>query len=116
VVLACCQDANQIAQAKELKPANNNQAQNQQPLAGLDRILGQAQSFRMDSLPMIDTRVASNVTNVLNDMALNLRKIVMENQRLSTQVQELLNRVQNSTGFNATNTLGNLQPRVPIAI
>lgn len=95
-------------QAKDSKTGSVNQAAGQQqPLAGFDKILGQASVVRMDTFT--DNRMTSNLTNALNEMALNLRKIVVENRRLNTQVQELMSRVQNSTGINATSTIGNLQ-------
>lgn len=88
--------------AKE--PTGNNQ---QQPLANLDKILRQANGVQMDAI--MDNRLAANVSNALNDMALNLRKLFTENRKLSMQVQDVLNRVQNATGVNATKTLSNLQ-------
>lgn len=70
-----------------------------QPLAGLDKMLKQANGVKLDAI--IDNKLASNVTNALNDMAQNLRKMFIENRRLTMQVQELVNRVQNATGVNA---------------
>lgn len=96
--------ASTIVQAKE--PQNNANGNNQ-PLAGLDRMLKQANGVKVDAI--VDNKLASNVTNALNDMAMNLRKMFAENRRLNQQVQELVTRVQNATGVNATNTFGNLQ-------
>ena len=90
----------------QAREAQNN-ANNNQPLAGLDRMLKQANGVKVDA--MVDNKLAANVTNALSEMALNLRKMFVENRRLSQQVQELINRVQNATGVNATNTIANMQ-------
>ena len=100
VILSCALIATTLIQAKETQ-------QNNQPLAGLDRMLKQANGVKVDAI--VDNKLATNVTNALNEMAMNLRKMFAENRRLNQQVQELVNRVQNATGVNATNTFGNLQ-------
>lgn len=89
------------------KEAQNNANNNNQPLSGLDRMLKQANGVKVDAI--VDNKLAQNVTNALNEMAMNLRKMISENRRLNQQVQELVNRVQNATGVNATSTFGNLQ-------
>lgn len=104
LVLLCC---NQVSQAKEAANKNSNQGQQQAPLGNLDNMLKQANGVKVDAI--MDSKMASNVTNALNDMAMNLRKMFMENRRLSNQVQEVLQRVQNATGVNATNAIGNAQ-------
>lgn len=86
-------------QAKETK--------NEQPLANLDKIMRQANGVKLDSV--MDPKLTSNVTNTLNEMAMNLRKMFMENRRLSSQVQDVLQRMQNATGVNVTNSMNNLQ-------
>lgn len=94
--------------AKE--PSGNNgpqQPQQQQPLAALDKILKQANGVRVDAI--VDNKLASNVTNALNEMALNLRKLFMENRRLTSQVQEVIQQVQNVTGVNATSAIKTMQ-------
>lgn len=79
----------------------------QQPLANLDKILRQTNGVQIDAI--MDNKLATNVTNALSDMASNLRKMFAENRRLSVQVQDVLNRVQNATGVNATKTISSLQ-------
>lgn len=95
----------QVNQAKEAGSQSN------QPLGALDKVLKQASTIRMDSV--VDNKLASNMTNTLNEMAMNLRKMFMENRRLSSQVQEVMTRVQNVSGINATNTISNLQQQAP---
>lgn len=75
-----------------------------QPLAGLDKMLKQANGVKLDAI--VDNKLATNVTSALNDMAQNLGKIFIENRRLNMQVQDLISRVQNATGINAASTLG----------
>lgn len=87
--------------------AGAKEATNQQPLSQLDKILKQTNSGRVDSV--VDSKLASNVTQTLNEMAMNLRKMFMENRRLSNQVQDVLQRMQNVTGVNATNTISSVQ-------
>lgn len=99
VLLTTCQNV----RAKE----NTNNQQQQQPLASLDKVVRQANGIRLDSL--MDNKLASNVSITLNEMAMSLRKMFMENRRLSSQVQDVLLRVQNATGVNATSTINNLQ-------
>lgn len=108
-----CQDFNQIHALKETNKSSNgggggggsaNSAQ--QPLANFDKIMQQVNGVKLDGI--VDGRMTSNVTNALNEMTLNLRKMVAENRRLQAQMQELLNRVQNATGVNAT-AVNNLQ-------
>lgn len=84
---------------------------NQQPLSQLDKILKQTNNIRVDSV--MDSKLTSNVTQTLNEMAMNLRKMFMENRRLSNQVQDVLQRMQNATGVNATNTINSLQQQTP---
>lgn len=82
------------------------------PLANLDKLLRQTNSqVRIESL--MDSKMANNMTSILNDMVMSMNKMVLENKRLSTQVQEVLNRVQNSTGVNGTTTLTKLQQQAP---
>lgn len=78
-----------------------------QPLANLDKVLKQASGVKVDAI--VDNKLAANVTNALNDMAQNLRKMFVENKRLTMQVQDLMGRVQNVTGVNSTNALGAIQ-------
>ena len=92
-----------LAWTKEAQGAN----QQVQPLANLDKMLRQANGVKVDAI--VDNKLASNVTNALNDMAQNLRKMFVENRRLTMQVQDLIGRVQNVTGVNATNALGTIQ-------
>lgn len=94
----------QMEAAKEA--ANQNQ-----PLANMDKVLKQVSNVRMDSV--VDNRLASNMTSTLNEMAMNLRKMFMENRRLSGQIQEVMTRVQNVSGINATSTISNLQQQAP---
>lgn len=93
-----------VVMSKESQVANQQQAQ---PLANFDKILKQASGVKVDAI--VDNKLASNVTNALNDMAQNLRKMLVENRRLSMQVQDLMSRVQNVTGVNATNTISAIQ-------
>lgn len=82
------------------------------PLANLDKLLRQTNSqIRIENL--MDSKMANNITSVLNDMVMSMNKMVLENKRLSSQVQEVLNRVQNSTGINGTTTLTKLQQQGP---
>lgn len=90
---------------------NAKEAGNQQPLSQLDKILKQTNNVRVDSV--VDSKLASNVTQTLNEMAMNLRKMFMENRRLSNQVQDVLQRMQNVTGVNATNTISSIQQQAP---
>lgn len=96
-----------IASSAECYAKETNQNAGNQPLANVDKIMKQANNMRMDSL--VDSKLASNMTNTLNDMAMNLRKMFMENRRLSSQIQEVMSRVQNATGVNATSAMNNLQ-------
>ena len=91
----------------EIVKTDEVRAGNQQPLAELDKMLKQANGVKVDAI--VDNKLASNVTKVLNDMATNLRKMFVENRRLNVQVQDLFSRVQNATGVNATNTFGSIQ-------
>lgn len=93
----------QCIEAKE----NSNNQQQEQPLANLDKVIRQANGIKIDSL--MDSKLASNVTNTLNEMAMNLRKMFMENRRLSSQVQDVIKRMQNATGVNATSTVNSFQ-------
>lgn len=99
VLLVTCHQA----EAKE----NSNNQQQEQPLANLDKVIRQANGIKID--PLMDSKLASNVTNTLNDMAMNLRKMFMENRRLSSQVQDVIKRMQNATGVNATSTVNSFQ-------
>lgn len=82
------------------------------PLGNLDKFLRQTNSqIRVENL--MDSKMANNITSVLNDMVMSMNKMVLENKRLSTQVQEVLGRVQNSTGLNGTTTLSKLQQQSP---
>lgn len=56
----------------------------------------------------MDNKLIGNVTNTLNDMAMNLRKMFAENRRLSSQVQDVIQRVQNVTGV-TNNTMKAIQ-------
>lgn len=89
------------------KESNNNN----QPLAGLEKVLKQVSSVKAESI--VDNKMANNVTSTLNEMAMNLRRMFVENRRLNQQVQELVTRVQNTTGLNATSTIGSLQQQTP---
>lgn len=87
---------------------NNNskqQQQQQQPLAGVDKMFRQVNG----NLSQFDSVAMSNMTNVLNEMAANLRKMFSENKKIQQQMQEVLNRVSNNTGINATNAMTNIQ-------
>lgn len=86
------------------KENTNNQPQ---PLENLDKVIRQANGMKFDS--MMDSKLASNVSTTLNEMAMNLRKMFMENRRLSSQVQDVLKRMQNATGVNATSAINNFQ-------
>lgn len=77
------------------------------PLGNLDKVMQQANGMKFDAIT--DSKLASNVTNALNEMAMNLRRMFAENRRLTAQVQDVLQRVQNVTGVNATTTVGSLQ-------
>lgn len=78
-----------------------------QPLASLDKMLSQVNGVKVDAI--MDPKVTSNVTNLLNEMAMNMRKVLFENRRISSQVQDVLHRVQNATGVNATTAINNMQ-------
>jgi len=95
-----------LAITKNLVNAKDSSS-DQQPLTNLDGVLKQANGLKVDSI--VDGKLASNVTNTLNEMALNLRKMFVENRRLSSQVQDVLQRMQNVTGINATNTISKIQ-------
>lgn len=87
--------------------AKEGASNQQQPLANLDKVLRQTNGVQIDAI--VDNKIASNMTTMLSDMASNLRKMFMENRRLSMQVQDVLNRVQNATGVNATKALSSIQ-------
>lgn len=96
-----------LAGKTDCSPATGD---NSAPLANMDKVMKVASNVKFDSIT--DPKLASNVTNALNEMANNLRKMFMENRRLSAQVQDVLQRVQNatnSTGTNATATVANIQ-------
>lgn len=78
---------------------------NQQPLGNLDKVLQQVNGTQMTET-LMDAKLASNMTNALNEMAMNLRKMFAENRRLTVQVQDVIQRVQNATGVNSTTALG----------
>lgn len=84
-----------------------SQTAGQQPLGQLEKVLKQTNGIKMDAI--MDQKLASNVTNALNEMALNLRKMFVENRRLTSQVQDVLQRLQNTTGVNATSTFNTIQ-------
>lgn len=96
-----------LVTSSEQSQAKESPGVQQQPLAQLDKVIRQANGIKVDSI--VDSKLASNVTNTLNEMALNLRKMFMENKRLSNQVQDVLQRMQNATGVNATSTINGLQ-------
>lgn len=78
------------------KPETNNQ-----PLANIDKLIRQANgTVKLDNL--LDPKLAANITSVFNEISLNLNKMMVENKRLSSQIQEVVQRVQNSTNLNAT--------------
>ena len=104
-LLLLCLTLNSIESAKGLPQTGSGNSQ--QPLSNLDKIVRQTNGLRIDSI--LDNKMASNVTSTLNEMAMNLRKMILENRRLSSQVQEVLVRVQNVTGLNATSAVSNLQ-------
>lgn len=91
-------------EAGNRQQTNNN---NNQPLANLDKVLKQANGIKVDAI--MDPKLASNVTNALNEMAINLRKMLTENRRLSSQIQEVVQRVGNATGVNATTAMNGMQ-------
>lgn len=81
------------------------------PLSNLDKILKQTNSqIRVDNL--MDSKMANNITSVLNDLMMSINKVVLENKRLSSQVQEVLTRVQNTTGIDSA-TLGKIRQQAP---
>ena len=82
----------------------------QQPLAGLEKLFAQTGGLGLSQ--MVDSRSASNLTDKFNEMAMNVRKIIEENQRLNSQIRELLVGVQNSTGVNATNSMNSIQQQL----
>ena len=86
----------------EAKDENKQPSSNNQPLANLDKVLRQTNNVANEALA--NTKLVSNMTNALNDMAAKLRKMFAENRRLNTQIQSLVTRVQNSTGLNTTTT------------
>lgn len=95
LVLYLTGNLNEIS-AKENQSANNDQ------LSNLSQLLKQTNGVKVDAL--MDNKLLSNVSSTLNDMAANLRKMFAENRRLSSQVQDVLQRVQNVTAVN-NNTL-----------
>lgn len=91
------------------KESNNPKQQQQQPLANVDKIIRQASGNLGQLDSVIDPKAVSNMTNVLNEMAANLRKMFSENKKIQQQMQEVLNRVSNTTGINATNAMTTMQ-------
>lgn len=87
-------------------PQKDNQKKNE-PLSNVNEALKQASSIKVDQV--MGEKMMANMSIVLNEMAANLRKMFAENKRLNNQVQEVLQRVQNVTGVNATSTIKNLQ-------
>lgn len=101
---------NNSGQALAKRDTNQTGNGPQQPLANLDKILSQFSGAKVD--PIVDNKLAANVTNVLNEMATSLSKMFMENRRLTSQLEETMRRVQNATGMNATNAIGSIQQQM----
>ena len=91
------------------KPGSDNR---NQPLGNFDKMLRQSNiSTRVEGL--MDNKLATNTTNLLSEMTLNMNKIILENKRLSSQLQEVVNRVQNTTGISPSVTVNRLQQQAP---
>lgn len=99
-----------LVEAKDNRAQSNDNKN--QPLGNLDKLLRQSNApMRIDNL--MDNKLATNITNMLSEMALNMNKMVLENKRLTSQLQEVITRVQNSTGINGTNAITKLQQQAP---
>lgn len=98
--------------SNSLEGAKEKQANKDQPLSNLDNLLRQQNApMRIENL--VDSKMANNITNVLNEMAFSMNKMILENKRLSSQLQDVLNRVQNSTGVNAPAAIARFQQQAP---
>lgn len=91
------------------KESNNSKQQQQQPLASVDKMIRQASGNLGQVNAAIDEKTVNNMTSVLNEMAANLRKMFMENKKMQQQMQEVLTRVSNGTGINATSVMTTMQ-------
>lgn len=92
-----------------LKDGNAN---SNQPMSNLDKLIRQSSAqVKLDNL--LDSKLTSNLSSVLNEVAMSINKMVLENRRLTAQVQEVMARVQNTTGINGTTTMVRIQQQTP---
>lgn len=84
----------------------DNKQQNQQPLANIDKLLRQNNGLRLDSFT--DGPMASSLSKAFTESLSGFRRI-FEDKKVVAQFQENVQRVQNTTGVNATNLITNLQ-------
>lgn len=78
-----------------------------QPLSNAEKMLRDMNLTRV----MSDPKEVNNMTNMLSDMAANMRKMFAENKKMQQQMQEILTRVSNTTGINATGMASTVQQR-----
>lgn len=97
IIYLSCQSQPTSCAPKEQQQSKDSRSQ---PLSSLDKIMKHN---------TIDEKTVSNMTFALNEMALNLGKMLSENKRMTSQLQEVMQRVQNVTGVNTNSTIKNLQ-------
>lgn len=92
---------------KEEQQQQQSKDNRNQPLSNLNHLLKQNNNIKLDTI--VNDKMVSNMTIAFNEMALNFGKMLGENKRLSNQIQEVVQRVQNVTGVNANSTIKNIQ-------
>lgn len=102
VVLVITLASRGILSAKDAKD------QRQQPLSNADAML---REVNQSGLRGVNQKALANMTDLLNDMAANMRKMFSENKKMQQQMQEVLARVSNATGVNATGVAASVQER-----
>ena len=90
---------------QQMKASNVQQAANMTLM--LDQMLGQvtnitAQANSAAKNNLVDKQTTANMSNALNELVANMRKVLADNKKLQSQLQEATQRVSNVTGV-ATN-------------